>query len=92
MTLLVWPTIPGPAVSHSRRVSSSSSGRIWCGPSALASRSHSSAMVGRPQTCSDFKTVIRERVRTEMIPLDENPRPTRTGAVPEGLASAGYYP
>ena len=40
MTLLVWQTSLRPAVSHSRRVSSSSSSvSISCGPSAVASRS-----------------------------------------------------
>ncbi|MFC7717234.1 serine/threonine-protein kinase [Nonomuraea recticatena] len=51
MTLLVWRTSPKPAVSQSRRISSSSSSvSISCGPAAVASRSCSSAVVGRPQS------------------------------------------
>lgn len=76
MTLLVWRTSPRPAVSHSRRISSSSSSvSISCGPSAVASRSRSSAMAGRPQTCS----TVTGRSHSSAAGIGSN------GASPHGL-------
>ncbi len=76
MTLLVWRTSRRPAVSPTRRISSSSSSiSISCGPAAVASRSRNSAMVGRPQTSS----TVTGRSRSSTAGSDRN------GANPHGL-------